>query len=119
MAILIITTDIIVAMPIRIIITKSIAGTIIHTSITMATITTTSINPEAITNVSTDIADITIDTSDITRNQDISMGTIKSTIIIRNHLMVTFLILLLASTQEILTLCYATKILLGEAKQQN
>ena len=117
MVIQITTTDLIVVILIHGIITSVIIGTNIHVNTIMADTIIITTNPEAITNTDAS-TDITIDPINITRNQDISTGTITTEIITQAHLMVTRHILPLASTRGILTLCYATDMLLGETQRQ-
>ena len=81
MAIQITTTDIIVVI--------LIIGMNIHANTIMADTITFTVNPEAITNASIAMGEITIDPINITRNLDISTGTITIENITQTHLIVT------------------------------
>jgi hypothetical protein len=101
----------------RDIITSATIGTNMRAKIITADIIIITVNPEAITNASIDMGDITIGPN-ITHNQDISIVTVMAPIIIQTQLIVTHLMFLLVSIQEIHTLCYATNKRLVKCKDK-
>jgi hypothetical protein len=114
----IITTGIIIIVILtRDIISSANIGTNMRANIITADTIIITANSEAITNASIDMGDITIGPN-ITHNQDISTVTVMAPIIIQTQLIVTHLMFLLVSIQEIHTLCYATNKRLVKCKDK-